>query len=75
MQKIQATGYSINFNQNGYVFLNAYLEEKNYSKLFVLVDSNTYVNCLPHFLAHIATYLEIEVIEIESGESHKTIDT
>lgn len=75
MQKIQATGYSINFNQNGYVFLNAYLEEKNYSKLFVLVDSNTYVNCLPHFLAHIATDLEIEVIEIESGESHKTIDT
>ena len=75
MQKIQAAGYSINFNQNGYVFLNSYLEEKNYSKLFVLVDSNTYANCLPIFLAHIATNLEIEVIEIESGESHKTIDT
>ena len=46
-----------------------------YSKLFVLTDSNTYNYCLPHFLAQIATEIEIELLEIEAGEDHKTIDT
>ena len=46
-----------------------------YSKLFVLTDSNTYNYCLPHFLAQIATEIEMELLEIEAGEDHKTIDT
>ena len=75
MQTIQANNYSIHFNQEAYQFLNEFIHQKEYSKLFVLTDSNTYTHCLPHFLAQVATEIEIEVIEIEAGEAHKTIDT
>jgi len=75
MQFIQANNYSIHFNQEAYHFLNELINQKMYSKLFILTDSNTYSHCLPHFLAQLATEIEIEVIEIEPGEAHKTIET
>ncbi|MCB0443313.1 MAG: 3-dehydroquinate synthase [Flavobacterium sp.] len=75
MQSIQAGDYSIYFNQESYAFLNSFLKKQNYSKLFILVDSNTNENCLPHFLAQLATENEIEIIEIESGEGFKNIET
>jgi 3-dehydroquinate synthase len=75
MHSIQANNYSIYFNQEAYFFLNEFINQQKYSKLFVLTDSNSYTNCLPHFLAQLATEIEIEVIEIEPGEAHKTIDT
>lgn len=75
MQSIQANNYSIYFNQESYLFLNDLILQKKYSKLFVLTDSNIYNSCLPHFLAQIVTEIEIEVIEIEAGEEHKTIPT
>ncbi|HRE76641.1 MAG TPA: 3-dehydroquinate synthase [Flavobacterium sp.] len=75
MQPIQATNYSVYFNQDCYTFLDSFLVENNYSKLFILVDSNTNENCLPHFLSLIATEIVIEIIEIESGEAHKNIES
>lgn len=75
MQSIQANNYKIHFNQEAYLFLNEFILQQKYSKLFVLTDSNTYTHCLPYFLAQLATEIEIEVIEVEPGEAHKTIDT
>jgi 3-dehydroquinate synthase len=75
MQSIQANEYEIHFNENSYTYLVTFLADRNYSKLFVLVDTNTSSNCLPYFLAQVATEIEIEIIEIESGENHKTIET
>jgi len=75
MQSIQANEYEIHFNENSYTYLVTFLADRRYSKLFVLVDTNTSSNCLPHFLAQVATEIEIEIIEIESGENHKTIET
>ena len=75
MQPIQATNYSVYFNQDCYTFLNSFLVENKYSKLFILVDSNTNENCLPHFLSLVATEIVIEIIEIESGEAYKNIES
>jgi 3-dehydroquinate synthase len=75
MQPIQASNYSIYFNQDAYVFLNSFLKDNKYSKLFILVDTNTNDNCLPHFLSLLAIENEIEIIEIESGEAFKSIET
>jgi 3-dehydroquinate synthase len=69
MQPIQASNYSIYFNQDAYVFLNSFLKDNKYSKLFILVDTNTNDNCLPHFLSLLAIENEIEIIYIESGEA------
>ena len=75
MQPIQANGYPIYFGENGYEILSNFIEEKNYSNIFILVDSNTNEFCLPKFLPFLATEKAIEIIEIESGESEKNITT
>ncbi len=75
MQFIQANGYSIYFNENGYEALNKYLAEHQHSNLFIIADTNTNEYCLPTFLPNIETELTIEIIEFDAGESFKNIDT
>jgi 3-dehydroquinate synthase len=75
MQPIISNGYSIHFNENGYDALNALLETKNYSAVFILVDTHTNEYCLSAFLTRVASESRIEIIEIESGESFKSIET
>ena len=75
MHSIQANGYPIYFSESGYEALNGHLAENNYSKLFVIVDSNSNEYCLPHFLPYIATDAAIEIIEFDAGESFKNIET
>ncbi|WP_310381792.1 3-dehydroquinate synthase [Flavobacterium sp.] len=75
MQSIQANNYPIHFNENGYEALNIHLKENNYSKLFIIVDSNTNDFCLPKFLPYLETELSIEIIEFDAGEINKNIDT
>ena len=75
MENIQASDYAIYFNDSGYQFLNQFLEENNYSKHFILVDTNTNENCLAHFLSQITAELNLEIVEIEPGEEVKTIET
>lgn len=75
MEKIQAANYSIYFNDSSYIFLNQFVDQNNYSKIFILVDSNTNENCLAYFLSELATEIAFEIIEIEPGEQNKTIET
>lgn len=75
MQSITASNYFIHFGQNGYNKLNSFLKEKNYSKIFILVDSNTNEFCLSSFLPVLETENPVEIIEIEAGEETKNIDT
>ncbi len=75
MQPIIASSYEIVFNTSGYTALNHYINKTNYSKIFIIVDSNTQEQCLPVFLSVLETAITIEVIEIDAGEIHKTIDT
>ena len=75
MQSIQANGYPIYFNETGYEALNQQIFEGNYSTIFILVDSHSNEFCLTKFLPVIATEVAIEIIEFESGESSKTIET
>ena len=75
MQTILATNYSVYFNETGYEKLASYLVPTHYSKIFILVDDNTSQYCLPHLLNNLATEVEIEIIELESGEVHKNIST
>jgi 3-dehydroquinate synthase len=75
MQFIQANGYSIYFNENGYEALNKYLAEHQHSNLFIITDTNTNEYCLPTFLPYIESDLTIEIIEFDAGESFKSIDT
>nr|WP_294777466.1 3-dehydroquinate synthase [uncultured Flavobacterium sp.] len=75
MQTIQANGYPVLFGEKEYETLNNFIENSNYSNLFILVDSHTNELCLLRFLSFLATDKTIEIIEIESGEAEKNIHT
>ena len=62
-------------SERGYDKLNSLIRENSFSKIFILVDSNTHEACLPRFLPKLETSLEIEVIEMEQGEEVKNLDT
>ncbi|WP_456441546.1 3-dehydroquinate synthase [Psychroserpens sp.] len=75
MNSIETKTYKVHFNSKGYEELNRYIFHQNFSKIFVLVDSNTHEHCLPAFMSQLKTSTTIEIIEIEAGEQHKTIET
>ncbi|NHM07463.1 3-dehydroquinate synthase [Flavobacterium sp. CYK-4] len=75
MSVLQANGYPIYFNAQGYEALNAHLAASKYSSIFILTDSHSNEYCLGKFLPFLATEIAIEIIEFESGESSKTIET
>lgn len=75
MQPVASNEYSVFFNESGYDALNNLLSAKKYSAIFVIADTNTSEHCLPAFLPNVATETAIEIIEIENGESFKTIET
>ena len=75
MQSILSTGYSVYFNDDGYDAINVYLKSHSHSTIFVLVDNNTNENCSSKFLSNIATESRIEIVEMESSELSKTIET
>lgn len=75
MTSITTDAYAVHFNQTGYNQLNNYLRDNHFSKLFIIVDTNTHQHCLPLFMSKLETNLDCEIIEIDPGEAHKNIDT
>lgn len=68
MKSIQSNSYTVHFNETCYEQLNVYLKTHRFSMIFIIVDTHTHDACLPKFMS-------FEIIEIEAGEQHKTIDT
>ncbi len=54
--------------------LNTILQKRNYTKIFVLVDENTKTHCLPILRSQLMDY-QLYIIEIQSGEIYKNINT
>lgn len=75
MESIFSDSYAVHFNDKAFAALNTHLAQKAYSIIFVLVDENTHELCLPQFMAEINGEYQFEIIEIESGEINKNIDT
>ena len=75
MKSIISDSYAVHFNESAFQALNSQLSEKAYSIIFILVDENTHELCLPQFMAEINGDYQFEIIEIESGETNKNIDT
>lgn len=75
MISIQASNYFVHFKENGYKELSNLIKEKEYSTIFILVDENSLQYCYPTFIPYLKTDKIIEIIEIESGEIHKNLET
>lgn len=75
MKSITTSSYAIHFNQEAFDALNTHLTKEAYSIVFILVDENTHEYCLPMFMSEITGDYTFEIIEIESGEVNKNIET
>ena len=74
MESVLDTTHEIHFGEVAQAVLNQRLEQSSYSKVFVLVDENTKIHCLPHFKTLCEQPID-ETISIKAGEVYKTIDT
>ncbi|MDC0176993.1 3-dehydroquinate synthase [Polaribacter sp.] len=75
MKSIQAVSYPVLFEKKAYLELSNLIDKNNYSTIFILVDENTLAHCYPKFTPNLATQKRIEIIEIESGEINKNLET
>lgn len=75
MESIISDSYAVHFNEKAFYALNSHFAKKAYSIVFILVDENTHELCLPQFMAEINGEYQFEIIEIESGEINKNIET
>ena len=75
MKSIKAVSYPVHFQDIAYKELSNLISTNNYSTIFILVDENTFEHCYPKFIPNLDTNRPIEVIEIESGEINKNLET
>lgn len=75
MKSIKTANSSVLFGAESYPKLAETLTDKNYSLIVVFVDENTHDNCLPYFMGNLEGEFPIEIVEIESGEINKTLET
>lgn len=73
--QIQAADYIIGFGVDCYSAMSQLINDKNYSKIVLLVDENTVQHCLNYVMQWLAVDVPFEIIEIEQGEENKTIET
>ncbi len=75
MNNIQSSAFNILFGNESYKKLSNYIEEQQFSKVFIVVDNNTLIDCLPVFKRKFFCVIKYEVIVINSGEINKNLDT
>ena len=74
MKSITTQDYTIHFNTKGYNIVNEHLKTLKYSKVFILCDTNTNIDCVPIFLATIDADIAYDILEIDPGEDSKNLD-
>lgn len=73
MAELVNSGHTIHF-ETQLQPLKAFLENEQYSKIFVFADINTSEHCLPVFQAMLDDFITFDVIETDPGEENKNID-
>ncbi|MFA8449826.1 MAG: 3-dehydroquinate synthase family protein [Bacteroidales bacterium] len=67
--------YNIYIGEENYISLSKFISNGSFSKVFILVDEHTHTHCLPILICSCPVLGNAEVIEIESGENSKTLET
>jgi len=75
MATIKSTSYSIYIGEKSFDSLNTFLTKNKYSNYYIICDEHTFEFCLPSLLFHVPLLNEAEIIELESGEDKKTLET
>lgn len=71
---IQTQEYQIHLTSNAGESLDKFLEKHSYSRLFILMDENTYMHCYPVLSAGSQMLSEADLLVIDPGEENKSIE-
>ena len=71
MQMIKTNHYDIFFCNQNSLLINKFISKNKYSKVFILVDSNTNKYCLNLFLEKYLNNIQAKSITIKNGEENK----
>ncbi|RIV45870.1 3-dehydroquinate synthase [Flagellimonas pelagia] len=74
MESVKAQSYDVHIDELAQAALNQHIAKNDYSKIFVLVDTNTKKYCLPAFEKKFEESID-SIFEIEPGEENKHIQT
>ncbi len=74
MESIASHSYEVHLEDLAQAALQQYVGKSSYSKVFLLVDENTKKHCLPFFKKKLDVAVD-HILEIPSGEEHKTVST
>ncbi|NVN18155.1 3-dehydroquinate synthase [Muricauda sp. HICW] len=74
MESVKSQSYEVHLDELAKAAINQHIANKNYSKIFLLVDENTKEHCLPIF-KEIFDHSIDSLLEIKSGEENKHIHT
>lgn len=75
MATIKSTSYNIYIGDKSFDALNTFIKKTAYTKYVIICDENSFTHCLPTLLFHCPALNEAEIIELESGEENKTLET
>ena len=75
MANLKSNGYTVHFGNNALLSLNAFLLKRKYSRCFILCDENSLQQCLPHVVIACPQLGKADIIEVESGEVNKSMET
>lgn len=73
MKPIQSIDYHVYFESN-FESLVKIINERSYSKVFIITDQNTGEHCLPLLLNAVPNSFSYDLIEVSAGEENKNID-
>jgi 3-dehydroquinate synthase len=74
MKLIKSKGYHVAIGSDSFKSLRNFLKKRTYSSLFILCDENTCMHCLPVLIPSCPELASAHVIEIDSGETSKSLE-
>ena len=73
MAILPSLGYNIHLGDKVFSSLTKQIKTSGYSSVFILCDENTLRHCLPVLISRCPILSSAEIVEVESGESSKSI--
>jgi 3-dehydroquinate synthase len=74
MATIKSYRYSVTIGKGSFKTISSFLNKNRYSSCFILCDENTIRHCLPLLVTSCPALSEAHIIELESGESSKSLE-
>jgi 3-dehydroquinate synthase len=74
MAQIKSLGYNVEVGKKCFSKISSFMTKHTYSSYTILCDENTLQHCLPHLITSCPDMGGAQIIEIESGETSKSLE-